>query len=355
MASTHAHRSTRSDLYRAGSARGFTLVELMVAIALGLFLVIGLLSLLVSNTRSRAELDNSARQIENGRFAIHLLSEDLQHAGFNGSTQRSGFAEVLPTPCSTDLTQLGYTAQVSPTPSNLPTSVGALPTNPSCVTDRKAGTAMLLLTRAGTESIAVAAAEATQAYLQVSNCDADGKPFAMAVGSGAFPMRLKDCATVAPLRKVIQRIYFVGTDNQLKMVELVNGANTTTPLAEGIEDLQFDYGVDTDGDGAPDCYTSDPDDPAETSAMTNPVCPTPSGATNHWGNVVDVRVHVLARNNDPSGTWQEEPNKTYEMGLAKADPGDGAPTVGGFTDKVKRRVYSATARLNNLSGQRENP
>ena len=65
--------------------RGFTLVELMVAITLGLFLMIGLISLIVSTVSSRSELDKSARQIENGRYALQLLSEDIQAAGFIGS------------------------------------------------------------------------------------------------------------------------------------------------------------------------------------------------------------------------------------------------------------------------------
>ena len=60
---------------RRSHSGGFTLVELMVGITLGLFLLIGLTSLMVSNVQTRSELDKSSRQIESGRYAIQLLSE----------------------------------------------------------------------------------------------------------------------------------------------------------------------------------------------------------------------------------------------------------------------------------------
>ena len=57
--------------------KGFSLVELMVSLAIGLVLVAGLATLFADSSRTGAEIDKSMRQIENGRYAVDLLSETL--------------------------------------------------------------------------------------------------------------------------------------------------------------------------------------------------------------------------------------------------------------------------------------
>lgn len=66
-------------------ARGLSLVELMIAIAMGMVIVGALLALYINVTRTNNEMAKMNRQIENGRFAIQLLQDDLVHAGFWGS------------------------------------------------------------------------------------------------------------------------------------------------------------------------------------------------------------------------------------------------------------------------------
>jgi len=345
------------------NGRGFTLVELMVAILLGLFLMIGLISLIISTIGTRSELDKSSRQIENGRYALQLLSEDIQVAGYVGSTTTTAFNTVVPIACPTTIAGLGYLSATMPGTSNIPLSVYGLSATPGCISNVMAGTAMLVVTRVSTTAVTPAKATAAETYLQVSTCGTDTMPFVIASGASAasFNMMQKDCQAANPalLRKVIQHIYFVSTCNvcgtdttpTLKMAEYVNGAMTVTPLVEGIENLQFDYGVDFDGNGSPDCYTSNPGSPPP-AEVTAALCPptTPAydwsvPATN-WANVMAVRVHLLARNTETSAGWSE--SRTYDMGLA-------FPSVGPFNDQVKRHVYSTVVRLNNNAGQREVP
>jgi type IV pilus assembly protein PilW len=196
-------------------------------------------------------------------------------------------------------------------------------------------------------------------------------PFVVANGGGAFTLQQKDCSAANPagVRKIVQRVYYVSTCNvctgagadttpTLKMAEYVNGAMTVTPLVEGIEDVELDYGIDYDdptstpalvGNGSPACYTSDPANPPATEIAAS-ICPasTPaydwSSASRNWANVVAVRIHVLARSTDPTVGWADA--RTYDMGLAEG-------SVGPFGDAYKRHVYSTLARLNNISGQRE--
>lgn len=337
----------------------------MVAIVLSLFLMIGLISLIVTTVGSRSELDRSSRQIENGRYALQLLSEDIQLAGFLGTATNVAFTPVTPVACPANLTDLGYSPSTNVSASTVPFPVYALSAAPGCITNVKAGTAMLVVTRVSTNSVLLASATATETYLQSSTCSNDTLPFVVAGGNSAasFVLMQKDCLTSnrAPLRKIVQHVYYVSTCNvcgaetppipTLKMAEYLNGAMTITPLVEGIENLQFDYGVDMDGNGSPDCYTSNPSSPPVTEVAAA-VCPqtTPAydwtAAATNWANVMAVRIHVLARNTESSPGWTD--SRTYDMGLA-------VPTAGPFSDSIKRHVYSTVARLYNTSGQRETP
>ncbi|QFZ87153.1 prepilin-type N-terminal cleavage/methylation domain-containing protein [Variovorax paradoxus] len=350
-------------VHRQRISRGFTLVELMVAITLGLFLLIGLSSLLVSTVSSRSELDKSSRQIDNGRYALQVLSKDIQLAGFVGASSSTAFANMTPVACPTGITDLGYAATTSPGTSSVPLPVYALDSVPSCFDNVMPGTAMLVVTRVSTNAVNVASAASGERYLQVSTCTNDSLPFVAATGSSAasFTLRQKDClaSSLAPLRKIVQHVYFLSTCNAcgsdttptLKMAEYLNGAMTITPLVEGIENVQFDYGIDMDANGSPDCYTSNPHSPP-TTEVAAAVCPqtTPAydwtAAATNWANVMAIRIHVLARNTEASSGWTDE--RTYDLGLA-------TPTAGPFNDHVKRHVYSTVARLYNNSGQREVP
>jgi type IV pilus assembly protein PilW len=63
-----------------------------------------------------------------------------------------------------------------------------------------------------------------------------------------------------------------------------------------------------------------------------------------------VRLHILARNTETSGSWTD--TRTYNLGLASiADSTIGGP----FNDAYKRHIYSTVARAVNPSGRRETP
>lgn len=113
----------------------------------------------------------------------------------------------------------------------------------------------------------------------------------------------------------------------LKMVEFTDGAMTTHPMVEGVEDMQFDYGVDTTGDGAPDGYTRTP-------------------AAGSWENVMAVRVNVLARNNDRTVGYVDA--KSYRLsGISTV------PAVPAFSDNYKRHAFNQLVRVINPSSRRE--
>ena len=76
--------STGKGNSTVGRQSGLSLIELMVALGIGAFLVLGVVTVFLANKDS-ARLENSlARLQENGRFALDLLREDLHQAQYLG-------------------------------------------------------------------------------------------------------------------------------------------------------------------------------------------------------------------------------------------------------------------------------
>jgi len=343
----HTHAFTNRQ-----TQRGLSLVELMISITIGLLILSSLTTLFVNQSRTRAELDKSNRMIDNGRYALELLSDNLRLAGFYGNYMPSGTPAATPDPCNlttittaaTNLDVLRHHVQGY----NAATATATASPPAACVTagltSLKSGSDILVLRRASTSTVAAANAtaapnSANTVYLQVSNCSTDTSgSYQIAIGSAAFTaFQNKDCATPASLRPFIVQVYFVSPDNNagdgiptLKRMEFnpATGAFVITPLVEGIEYLQIDYGLDANADGAADSYIATP-------------------ALADWPNIVSVKINIIARNTEPT-TGYDDP-KIYTLGLA------GSYTPSGDDRKYKRHAYTQVVRLVNPSGRREVP
>jgi type IV pilus assembly protein PilW len=225
----------------------------------------------------------------------------------------------------------------------------------------RAGTDVVVVRRNGTCIAGTANCDALAAgdvYMQSSLCNTELANPAVSAhyvvaaqpGGGASPFTLtrRDCATPAVLRNFVVHIYFVANNNEagdgiptLKRAELAAGAFRITPLVEGIENLQIEYGVDTDGNGAPDAVTVDPGKYAGCAAVPCYVA--------NWMNTMTVTPHILSRTADTSASYVD--TKTYPMGL---DGDDATPLVlGPFNDGFRRHAYVQTIRLTNPAGRRE--
>lgn len=64
--------------------RGFSLVELMVAMAIGIFLMFGAVTVFTNSKRTYNENEVSSRLQENLRFASEILTHDVRMAGYYG-------------------------------------------------------------------------------------------------------------------------------------------------------------------------------------------------------------------------------------------------------------------------------
>lgn len=325
---------------------GLSLIELMISIAIGLLLLAALSTLFVSQSRTRAELDKQNRMIDNGRYALDLLSENLRMAGFYAELDPISITvpASLTNPCLTTAADIGAGLPFHVQGYNAASLTTAVSSVPSCVPSTlKSGSDILVAKRASTNKIATTAAVANTTYLQVSLCTPKtGLPenaYLLAKAPANFNLSEKSCtlANGGPatnIRRFLVQIYFVDSNNKpgdgiptLKMAELDASSNyVITPLVEGIEYLQVDYGIDTDNNGMPDgAYVS-------CSACT----------ADDWSKVVSVKINLISRNLDTTSGYTD-PN-TYTLGTA------GNVTPG---QAYKRHAYTQVVRLINPAGRKE--
>ena len=64
--------------------KGFTLIEIMIALTLGLFLSAGVVQVFLSTKQSNRTQENLSRMQENARFAMYFLTNDIRKVAFDG-------------------------------------------------------------------------------------------------------------------------------------------------------------------------------------------------------------------------------------------------------------------------------
>ncbi len=334
-------------------ALGASLVEIMVSLVIAMFLLLGLASVFGTSSRTSADLGRSLQQIEYGRFAVQTLSDAIALAGYYDRLPAMLAAPgALPDPCEiNDMTALRAATAFSIQGYNAPA------TSPlSCIpaANHVAGTDILVIRRANTSTTASGSLTAAEVYLQTNADPSNSANPIIALGTAAnFTLKNKDGTTVAPIRKYHVHIYFIApcsiptgggttctgaTDDSgspiptLKRLELrVDPVDSTRKmtlisLVEGIENMQIDYGIDTDLDGVPDNYS------------------TTTATVAGWANIIAAQINILARNLDTSPGYTDA--KTYDMGAG------GTSTLGGA---FKRHVYNTVVRLANPEGRRDQP
>lgn len=334
---------------RSCAAAGYTLIELLIALALGAAILLALTLLFAQNSGNQQELERTLRQIESARFSIDTLGEDVMHAGFfsdfNPDVVTPLPTYTSPSPCATALTALGWNAAASPL--ELPRPVEGLLAGTvfTCLPNRRAGTEALVIRRAETgPPILWTAGNATNLYIQASRCPDDADRIRVSGVPATDPqttfnLRTPNCANPNnALRRLLQRTYYVATCNDcanndgiptLKRVEMIDGVLRTAAIAEGVEDLQVEFGVDNPPlNGVPDAWLT-----ADTVGA------------NDWRNVVAVRLHVLTRATQPAPGFVE--TRTYRVGPAVT------LTPAMLNDGFRRALLSSSVRLNNVGSRRE--
>lgn len=338
-------------------SQGYTIIELMISITIGLIILAALVTLFAGNSRERGEIERANEQTENGRYALQIIGDDLRDAGYLASfnpgnvagpnTQLIPFIPAAPpNPCATGLATLTGALSMPVQGYHLGAGLAATTCTP-VLADLRANTDILVVRRASTCAVGTAGCDPQVAgdfYLQASGCSAEftaGTYFAFDSNTGNLNLHQKDCATAAPIYQFRTHIYFVANDDKgtdgiptLMRAELGPNGFTVVPLVEGVDNLQVEYGIDTSvpTTGSPALYTADP-----TAA---PLGCAAAACVSDWRNTVAVKIFVLARNLTTTQGYTD--TKTYTLGVT---------ALPAFNDGYKRHAYSTVAVLYNTAGR----
>ena len=75
--------------------QGFTLIEIMIALVLGAFLIGGVLQIFLNSKQTYRMQDNLSRMQENGRFAMEFISRDVRMADYRSCYTDSSNANAI--------------------------------------------------------------------------------------------------------------------------------------------------------------------------------------------------------------------------------------------------------------------
>ncbi len=292
-----------------GRAAGVTLVELLVAMTIGLVLIIGATQVYVDSHTAYAVNDTTARLQENARYALSVLEPDVRMSGNWGLTNYSDgiVGKALPTDA-----QLALGAPAASTCGvNFPLLLG-LPvqgTNDSYAATCAANSAAMpnadTITVRRASAITVPPATAS-GPLRICSTRTSG--VLVTDITGAF------CQDVnAQINNLIVNLYYVDqSSSQAGVPSLRRKALNAGPafqddeIVPGVEDLQVQYGVDlTAGVGATGGAATEYLNAGAT--LTNLLTSVTTPA-----QIVSVRIWLLVRSDAPESGFTDD--RIYEYG-----------------------------------------
>lgn len=337
--------------------RGFTLIELMIAMLLGAFLIGGIIQVFIGSKQTYRMLENLSRLQENGRFVMDFITRDNRMTGFQGCASRTIIPNIIidpknpnPNPTPTTLSSGSLVALIGIDNVTNNWNASACGTANDCV----AGTDQITYQFDGScggyltgnmavvnANIQINAANSCNinAYdvLMISDCSSSDIFIATSASSGAGVQTIAHANnqnTTNNLSKLygpdaeilVFRTYSFFIRKNASGVPALWRLDNSKPvsssnpveLIDDVENMQILYGADTDAtpDGTANYYV-----PAGTAGLD-------------MNKVVSIRVSLLVRSMDDNLAARP---LDYTYNGATITP----------TDRRLRRVFTATIALRN--------
>ncbi|MCL4781082.1 MAG: PilW family protein [Gammaproteobacteria bacterium] len=310
----------------AQQQRGMTLIELMVAMSIGLFLTGGALYIYSQSKNTYRASDSLSRLQESARFALDTIEPDIRLARYWGRNAEPAMVTVpagIVVPCSSSpdvaawVLDIGRAIEVSDDNYDLPC--------PAFSNSPRAGSDVLTLRHAEPWTGGVEPAPEA-GRLQVQTSLSQGRIF----NDGAVP----DLGTESATHNVVLSTYYVNerssfdtSQPSLRRLTLrANGSLGEDEVIPGVENLQVQLGIDTDGDGSVNRYV-DGDDPLVTVDAA----------------IIAVRLWMLVSTPADDRAWSD----TGSYPTPDADLGDLVAGTADYPADARRMQISKTIYLNN--------
>tara|TARA_R110001599_G_scaffold145321_1_gene327579 strand:- start:29306 stop:30352 length:1047 start_codon:yes stop_codon:yes gene_type:complete len=329
---------------------GFSLVELMVGMVLGLMLIAGAVSIYLASKRSYVEVEQVAALTESARFSEQIIGNSLRHAGFFGQVP----ASLVDT--DSNLTAVAGDCTGLASAHNLKQFIFAATAASAnvlgCIDDAMPDTDVLVVKHVIARPLMdgpregldpnnpehvngeIEGLQDEKTYVMTNNVVGrlfDGNDVAPSITSGGavpggtawayqyevFYIRDPDPDSNDDTPQLSRKILVYDTGTLAMKVE-------TEDLAEGVENLRVLLGYASGASGEVDTYKT----PVEVSS------------TGNWSDVQSVEVFMLTRSATRDVQYTDK--KTYQLG---GDPND---PVGPMDDNYRRLISHASISLRNL-------
>jgi len=354
--------------------RGFTIIELMVAITISA-LILGVLTQVYAGAKRSYRVSEAlSRMQENGRYAMDYLARDIRLAGYTGCVSGGTTVNNMANPITgwsplntatspitlqgiqgyeastvtysgisasagvkTDAVLIQYLSPssaklINPGPQNANMQINGNPLNFQQYE-------ILVVTDCAFADIFKATSVSNSlgtVTLAHSNSNNTGNTTSHSYDANAEVMRMQSNVyyifTNAGVPSLMRRrLGFYASSDAAQYC--TNATSSTThgfcveEIAEGVEDLQLLYGVDTNADLSADKFV------AASSVLAA-----------DWPKVVSVRVNLLVRSVETNVS--PEANTNYPTSQITLFNGT-APTITATTSRAFRRVYTDTIVLRN--------
>jgi type IV pilus assembly protein PilW len=240
-------------------ARGITLVELMIAMAIGVGMIAAAVSLYAKGRAAYRVNESLARVQEQARFALAVIEPDIEMAGHYGFTNDPSTISLPEVPAS--LQSCG--ALDVATPVQGANGVFALP----CAAYQSGAVA-------GADTLTVRRVDTREARPEENRLQIYATRFTALTSQRLFVDGVTPGVVDANHRvhNLLVRTYYIARDSvgrrgfpALRVKSLARGGFDEDEVMSGVEDLQVQFGVDSDGilgesDGSVNMYV-DPDNP----------------------------------------------------------------------------------------------
>lgn len=369
--------------------RGFSLIELLVAMAIGLVLALAVSRVLITSQESKLTTTSVNDVNQTSGYLAYLLDRAVRSAGSGYAQRRANFGCLLNASRSTTTLLPRATALPAPFASvsgsfrlapvlvyrgaaqggsdvlavmsgsagfgeaPLPVITGSATTDrvllPNTVGYRSNDLVLLAddaltacmvqqvsgaFTESGDQTLLLAGTyfDATGNNVNLVDFGVSGNSVALALGRVGTPA----------LNPPEFRLYGVGSNATLFSYDLLNidGADAAVPVAEGVVELRAIYGVDTDGNGTLDAWASPGTAPYTSAALLDGS----NASRQRLAAIVALRVGMILRTNLPEKDSVGRASITLFSGLA----GEVTRTFSGSELNYRYRPVEVTVPLRNL-------
>lgn len=354
--------------------RGLSLIEVMVGMTIGLLLLVALGSMMFGSTRSFKVQDNFSRMQDNGAYAMNTLGRSIRMSGFYGYSNTGGLQDSKLAGALDDsangcganwiVNSTGNIGdRIQPLFGYMGLTSGNVTAAVPCINAANFVSGSPILITRSANGILTAEANLDEGALYIQS-DIEksnifsGSDYVSAgfTGKGGYATKLQvlsapGVTTAAPIYGYEAAMYYLrpcsrpsnaglcsATDDGGRpiptLVRRITGnvvANAPTmteeAVAEGVERMNIQYGIDTSipGDGVPEQYVTVP------TAL-------------QWPQVVTVRLALLVRSPELQRDYNDG-GKVYDLG------GGVSFSCAGNDCHYHRHVFTQTFQIRNLAQQ----